>query len=208
MKKILKILIVMALALLSLSGFGHQAFAEDAKDPLFSDLVYDKDAHILTGKTVPNANISLADIVATITADEEGNFSVPIPEDLKKTTITIMDFLNDQSTDINYDFLTGTIDTTEEHVESQSPATSVSQSSSSSSSAPTQVSTDKPTTTEPPQNESSVLIWVVVLVVIVILTILAIFLVNKRKAEKQQAELAQIEKSRSGRRKRRKKTPK
>ena len=204
MKKMLNILIITAIALLGFSRFDHHVLAEDTKEPLISDLVYDKENHVLTGKTVPNANVSLADIVATITADEEGHFSIPIPDDLEKTTITIMDFLNDQSTDVNYNFVAQTIDTTEEHVVSQSTTIPSSQSSSTQ----TQAVANKQEPDNPSQKESSVVIWVVVLVIIVILTILGIFLVNKQKAEKQQAELIQSKKTRSGRRKRRKKSAK
>ncbi len=204
MKKMLNILIITAIALLGLSHFDHHVLAEDTKESLISDLVYDKENHVLTGKTVPNANVSLADIVATITADEEGHFSIPIPDDLEKTTITIMDFLNDQSTDVNYNFVAQTIDTTEEHVVSQSTTIPSSQSSSTQ----TQAVANKQEPDKPSQKASSVVIWVVVLVIIVILTILGIFLVNKQKAEKQQAELIQSKKNRSGRRKRRKKSAK
>lgn len=201
-KKYIRMLLILGLFCLGLSSVTQTAVAEEDTS-LISELFYDKDNHVLTGKTVPNANISLADIVATISADDDGNFSVPIPEELEKTTITIMDFLNDQSTDINYDFVAATV-ATEEPV-AQSTANGASQASSTTQSS--QKTANSVTQTDPPKKEGSLLIWVVVLVVIVVLTILVIFLFNKRKADKVAAEQAAKEASRSGRRKKRRKKP-
>lgn len=201
MKKLLNVFMVTILVFLGLSNFSQIGLADNTTETLISDLVYDKESRVLSGKTVPNANVSLADIVAMITADDEGNFSVPIPEDLQKTTITIMDFLNDQSTDINYNFVAETIDTTAEHIEPQTTESSVSRNS-----LPTQVSSVE-NKVDTPQKDSSVLIWVIALVVIVILTILGIFLFNKQKKQKQ-AQLNERKKNNSGRRKRRKKSSK
>lgn len=199
-KKILQMAIVLILSL----NLTPLASAEETDPTLISDLVYNKETHTLTGKTAPDATVSLADIVGTIPVDEEGNFSVPIPDNLETTTINIMDVINDKSADVNFDFITGEIATQEP---AAAPPTSESESTSSSSSAPTSQSVTENQQESSPKKDTSLLFWLLILVVIIILTILGLFLYHRKKRQlREEKERARKKTKRSRRRKRRKKS--
>jgi len=76
---------------------------------LLESLEYNKEQHIIKGKTKPDANVFLVDTAISVPADEEGNFEFPVPDDITTGTINIMDAINNQTLNIQFDFANGKI---------------------------------------------------------------------------------------------------
>lgn len=216
MKKIQKLVVLGLISCLWLISSPLTTYGEEAKKPLVTDLNFNKESRILSGKTLPDVNISLADIVGSIPVAADGSFEIEVPEGIDQTTIAFADFINDQSTDIDYDFVIGdSYDPTAASSVGNSSADSLATSSSKSSqnelvesSSTKQLASSK---TEPnsPANKltTPMLLAIIALIILIMLTILTLVLFT-RKREKAAKELAKLEASRTGRRKKRRRKKK
>ncbi|MGX7024882.1 Ig-like domain-containing protein [Vagococcus hydrophili] len=111
MKKTYKWLAPILLVMMFFSASTLTGVAEDKKDDqLLYDLKYDKDKSVLSGKTKPNANIYIKDVAGSVVADDKGGFEIPIPKNMKKSPILMLDAEGNNSTDVRYDFEKNTIE--------------------------------------------------------------------------------------------------
>ncbi|MGY3765785.1 hypothetical protein ACWOAH_04420 [Vagococcus vulneris] len=182
-------------------------YADDEKDkPLITDLHYDKERKVITGKTAPNANVWLDNVAGAIVANDKGEFEFPVPADPKLSTISVLDAEGDASTHVRYNFEKNTVETGEASEESTETTESTSSSnenkidetSGMASSTPASSSASESTSdsyvkvteesykrpTEPKRS----LIWLWTLLVIVVITIMLIggYLWYKRKLKKEE----------------------
>lgn len=105
-------LVVLFLLIGNLSFGSMSVLATDAKkdQPLITDLKYDEEKRIISGKTAPNSNVFLKNVAGSVIASENGEFEFPVPENTKVSVITILDAERDQSTDVRYNFEKKTIE--------------------------------------------------------------------------------------------------
>ena len=216
MKKIQKLVVIGLISCLWLLSSPLTTYGEEAKEPLVTDLSFDKKSRILSGKTLPDVNISLADIVGSIPVAADGSFEIEVPEGIDKTTIAFSDFINDQSTDIDYDFVIGdSYDPTAASSVNDTSANNLTTSSSNANQKETGVSgsPEQPASSKAEPNSPAkklttpMLLAIIALIILIILTILTLVLFARKK-EKAAKELAEREASRSGRRKKRRRKKK
>lgn len=216
MKKIQKLVVIGLISCLWLLSSPLTTYGEEAKEPLVTDLSFDKESRILSGKTLPDVNISLADIVGSIPVAADGSFEIEVPEGIDKTTIAFADFINDQSTDIDYDFVIGDSydptaassvkDTSENNLTTSS--SNANQKETGVSGSPEQPASSKEEPNSPAKKLTTpMLLAIIALIILIILTILTLVLFARKK-EKAAKELAEREASRSGRRKKRRRKKK
>lgn len=154
MRKVIKHLSILSLLVLFFSAAPLLSFAEDTKDgQLLYDLNYDKDKSVLTGKSKPNANVFINELAGSIVADDDGNFEIPIPKDLKESTVLMLDAVGETSTDLKFNFEKNTVET-EETTSSSSTSGSSNSSSSSSSSESKDAESEKESKTSETENET------------------------------------------------------
>ena len=124
------------LGLLLIVSLGQvTTMAADVKEgQLLYDLKYDKEKSVLSGKSQPNANIYINDLAGSIVADENGDFEMPVPKDLKVSTVLMLDAEGDASTDVRFNFEKNTVETKETSTTQSSKETSNGNSSSSATS--------------------------------------------------------------------------
>lgn len=170
------------------------------------DLSFDKNTRILTGKTSNTANIYLHSQINHILPNEEGIFSIYIPDGTERDTIEIYDFLVDQTLSFDYDFVNDMIlpDSTAEtngvnntsEATSQSTETTPSSESQAASMSSHQASDEQISSTEsstlgttsnnvtPDEtNKSSGNYLLVILAFVILLAIAGIFFVNHKKQQ-------------------------
>lgn len=112
MKKVMNYLIVLFLLIGNLAFGLMSVSAADAKkdQPLITDLKYDEEKRVISGKTAPHSNVFLKNVAGSVIASETGEFEFPVPENTKVSVITILDAEGDQSTDVRYNFEKKTIE--------------------------------------------------------------------------------------------------
>ena len=109
MKKYILHLISVITLLVVFLALPQTHFAVTLDKDLIQELNYNREERVLTGRTAPSANVSFTELVADVVADEEGHFSLPIPEDLKITQIRVDDYIGDRYGVVDYDFERGAV---------------------------------------------------------------------------------------------------
>lgn len=155
MKKIIKIvgLICFLGLIINLSTIRTVA-ASSNNQPLISDLSYNKDRQVITGKTAPNANVWLDNVAGAVVANDKGEFEFPVPSNTKQSVITVLDAEGDKSTDVRFNFEKNTIETSETKTDKESAgatterAVASSKKSDESTNATSQKNSSNSTTTD------------------------------------------------------------
>lgn len=74
-----------------------------------ADLVYDAENASLQGRTTPNANISLENVVGEVVADDQGHFVIPVDDQAETIKLMVFDYLTNQSVTLTYDLVNQTL---------------------------------------------------------------------------------------------------
>ena len=109
MKKYILPLISVITLLLVFLALPQTHLAVTMDKDLIQELHYNREEHLLTGRTAPSANVSFTEMVADVVADEQGHFTLPIPADLKITQIRVDDYIGDRYGVVDYDFEKGAV---------------------------------------------------------------------------------------------------
>lgn len=178
---------------------------------LIQELHYNQEEHLLTGRTAPSANVSFTEMVAEVVADEEGNFTLPIPAGLKISQIRIDDYIGDRYLVIDYDFEKGAIAEASQSTSSQAETITTSREeiiNSTATNEPVSLTTETSSValiSEAPKTKQSYagVFWLVLGVIIVAALASGGFYYYTRTQKQAENEVKPEVEKKQGRRKRR-----
>lgn len=84
-----------------------QSLVQETNQLKIEDLTFNTQTRVLSGKTNPHTNIYLNNLAEYFSADENGQFSVTVPETISETKLIFLDALTNQSLDFDYSFKKG-----------------------------------------------------------------------------------------------------
>lgn len=114
---------LVCLLLLSLLMFPVSSLADETQEEKITvqNLYYDAENAVLQGKTIPNANISIENVVGEVLADEKGQFAIPVDSQAKTIKLMIFDYMTNRSVSLVYDLINQKIVEPSEENNSLSP---------------------------------------------------------------------------------------
>lgn len=176
-------------------------------DPLLKEIDFNKTDSILSGTTAPAANVSLSEVVIEVVADEEGHFELPVPAGLDKSQIRVNDYIEDQSTTIEFDFKLGEIAKVEEQAENPTNklATDVTNTAAiTNQTVPNTINSE--VAAEPEQTVPTISPWLYAIIALVLFFVgLLLYFLKLQKEGKKQTKITKETKNKSKKKRRRKK---